>query len=538
MRSAKSAAVPTASALPAEISDWLADPGFTPGAKHLGKLFSALASAERDDARRLERMLGRAGEAAGRVALARLSTADSRERARLYAVLGRVAPDSSAPEFRDALLAGLEDEDERVRRVASSSLGKLALPDAAERLLARWPAASTLERRSLAEALGKSGSAAALTLLRSEQASDPELSRIVERARLMLERDLGRGQSSSIALDQPLGASQSLIAHCRSGLARVLAEEARSHSSWASATVIADDRVRLSHRGSLGELLRLRVALGFGLEIPLPGAAKDSLGARVVAAFEHPDAARAVHAWTSGRARFRLTFAEGGHQRQQVWRIAAAISERIPWFHNDPHESLWEVAIDTRRATLELCPRRFEDSRFGYRSDDVPAASHPTLAAALARVAGARADDIVWDPFVGSGLELIERGLLGPFRELHGTDLEPRALVAARANAERARLELQLVQADARSHRVRHVSLIISNPPMGRRVTRDGNLGPLLDAFLANAAACLAPGGRVVWLSPFPDRTAATARRLGLKVTRYQVVDLGGFPAELQRLDR
>ena len=530
--------MPTASALPAEISDWLADPGFTPGAKHLAKLFSALASAERDDARRLERVLGRAGEAAGRLALARLQAADNRERARLYAVLGRVAPGSSTPEFRNALLAGLEDDDERVRRVASSSLGKLALPDTAARLLERWPAASTLERRSLAEALGKSGSAQALTLLRSEQASDPELSRIVERARLMLERDLGRGLASSIALDQPLGASQSVIAHCRSGLAWVLSEEARSHSGWATAAVIADDRVRLSHRGTLQELLRLRVALGFGLEIPLPGATNDNLSERVVAALEHPDAARAVHAWTSGRARFRLAFSEGGHQRQKVWRLAAAIGERIPWFHNDPHESLWEVAIDTRRATLELCPRRFEDSRFGYRSDDVPAASHPTLAAALARVAGARADDIVWDPFVGSGLELIERGLLGPFRELHGTDLEPRALDAARANAERARLELQLVQADARSHRVRHVSLIICNPPMGRRVTRDGNLGPLLDAFLANAAACLAPGGRVVWLSPFPDRTAATARRLGLKVTRYQVVDLGGFPAELQRLDR
>lgn len=529
--------MPTASALPAEISDWLADPGFTPGAKHLAKLFSALASAERDDARRIERVLGRAGEAAARVALARLSKADSRERARLYAVLGRVAPGSSAPEFRQALLAGLADEDERVRRVASSALGKLALPDAAERLLQRWPAASVLERRSLAEALGKSGSGAALTLLRSEQASDPELSRIIERARLMLERDLGRSLSSSIALDQPLGESQSVIAHCRSGLAWVLSEEARSHASWAAAAVVADDRVRLSHRGTLRELLGLRVALGFGLEIPLPGAANGDLGTRVVAALEQPDAARAIHAWTRGRARFRLAFSEGGHQRQKVWRLAAAISERVSWFHNDPHESLWEVVIDTRRATLALCPRRFEDPRFSYRSEDVPAASHPTLAAALARVAGARADDIVWDPFVGSGLELIERGLLGPFRELHGSDREPRALDAARANAERAKLELRLVQADARSHRVRHVSLIISNPPMGRRVSRDGDLAPLLDAFLANAAACLTPGGRVVWLSPFPDRTAATGRRLGLKVTRYEPVDLGGFPAELQRLE-
>jgi predicted RNA methylase len=528
-------AVSTASALPAEINAWLADPGFTPGAKHLAKLFSALASAEREDARKLERALGRAGEAAGRAALTRLAAAEPRERARLYAVLGRVAAASAVPEFRSALLSGLEDSDERVRRVASGSLGKLAVPETAERLLERWPTASVLERRSLAEALGKSGSQRAFALLRDERPSDPELSRIIERARLMLERDIGRSAPSEIALGQALGAPQSVIAHCRSGLSWVLAEEARS---LGAATVVGPDRVRLSHRGAFGELLRLRTALGFGVEIPLPGSNQDSLAGRVVSALEHPDAERAVRAWTNGRARFRLAFAEGGHQRDKVWRLAAAIAERISWFHNDTQESLWEVVIDTRRSTLELCPRRFEDPRFSYRSEDVPAASHPTLAAALARVAGVRDDDIVWDPFVGSGLELIERGLLGPFGELHGSDLESAALDAARANAERAQLSLRLALGDARQYRVKQVSLIITNPPMGRRLTRDGNLGPLLDAFLANAAASLVPGGRLVWLSPFADRTAATARRLGLKVTRHEAVDLGGFPAELQRCER
>jgi len=527
--------VSTASDLPAEIQAWLADPGFTPGAKHLKKLFSALAGAEREEARKLERLLGRAGEAAGRVALERLAQASARERARLCAVLGRVAVDSTQADFQNALRASLSDDDERVRRVASSALGKLGTKEIAEPLIERWAGASVLERRSLAEALGKSESPAALALLREERASDPELSRIIERARLILERDLGRSEPSAIALERALGAPQTVIAHCRAGLSWVLAEEARG---LGAATIIAPDRVRLSHRGSLSELLRLRTALGFGLEIPLPGSNRDSLAERLVSALEHPDAERAVRAWTSGRARFRLAFAEGGHQRDKVWRLAAAVAERITWFHNDTQEALWEVVLDARRGTLELCPRRFQDPRFGYRSKDVPAASHPTLAAALSRVAGVRAEDIVWDPFVGSGLELIERGLLGPFRELHGSDLDDSALAATRANAERAQLELRLAKGDARSHRVKHASLIISNPPMGRRVSRDGNLGPLLDAFLANAASALVPGGRVVWLSPFSDRTAATARRLGLKVTRHEPVDLGGFPAELQRFDR
>ena len=148
--------MPSASDLPPELNAWLSDPGFTPGAKHFPKLFLALAEVEREDARKLERALGRGGAAAGHAACARLKAAEPRERARLLGVLGRVAQAEASEEFRAALLAGLEDSDERVRRVASLSLGKLGMPELDERLIQRWPSASPLERRSLAEALGKS----------------------------------------------------------------------------------------------------------------------------------------------------------------------------------------------------------------------------------------------------------------------------------------------------------------------------------------------------------------------------------------------
>jgi predicted RNA methylase len=528
--------VSPASTLPAEVAAWLGDPGFTPGAKHFAALFTALTDADREVARKLERALGRGGEAAGRFALRQIESADSRARARLLGVLGRVATSHPKPEFVALLLSSLEDGDERVRRVASSALAKLDVPELEDRLLARWGKASELERRSLAEALGKSGGERSFSLLKELKSEDSELRRIAERARLMIERDTARALPSAIALDRPLGAPQSILAHCRAGLSWVLAEEARTRGS---ATIVAPDRVRLTHRGSFGELLALRTALDFGVEVPLTGTSQDRLETRVLGALEQPDAERAVRAWTIGRARFRLAFSEGGHQRDKVWKIAAAITGRLSWFHNDPHESTWEVVVDGERSMLELRPRRFDDPRFAYRAKDVRAASHPTLAAALARVAGARPDDIVWDPFVGSGLELIERARLGAYRELHGSDLDPQALAAARDNATRANVhDVHLSQGDALGQRVPGVSLIITNPPMGRRVARDGNLGVLLDSFVKHAAASLVSGGRLVWLSPLPDRTAAAARRAGLQVTRHESVDLGGFLAELQRFDR
>ena len=170
---------------------------------------------------------------------------------------------------------------------------------------------------------------------------------------------------------------------------------------------------------------------------------------------------------------------------------------------------------------------------------DVPAASHPTLAAALARIAGVRADDVVWDPFVGSGVELVERARLGPHRELHGTDLDARALAAARENAGRAGIDAVLLQqADARTHRVPGLTLVLTNPPMGRRVLRARGLSGVLCQVVRNVAAQLGPGGRMVWLSPFPDATARAAADANLSVERLGAVDLGGFSAELQRFTR
>jgi tRNA G10 N-methylase Trm11 len=168
----------------------------------------------------------------------------------------------------------------------------------------------------------------------------------------------------------------------------------------------------------------------------------------------------------------------------------------------------------------------------------VPAASHPTLAAALARVAGVRDDDVVWDPFVGSGAELVERGRLGPFRRLVGTDLDPRALDAARANLEAAGVldRAELTVADAVVHRPAATTLIITNPPLGRRLR--GDAPALLERFIGHAATVLVPGGRLVWVTPVPGRTAHAARVAGLRAGDGITVDLGGFDGRLETWTR
>jgi 23S rRNA G2445 N2-methylase RlmL len=214
-----------------------------------------------------------------------------------------------------------------------------------------------------------------------------------------------------------------------------------------------------------------------------------------------------------------------------------AIARRAPQLVNDPTASLWEVIVEAqaRRVDVALEPRALVDPRFLWRRSSVPAASHPTIAAALARVAGLRDDDVVWDPFVGSGAELIERAALGPFRALLGTDVDPRALSAARDNLAAAGLSAHLEEADALVHAPGGVSLVITNPPMGRRASRAAGLAERLDRFVVHVASVLVRGGRFVWIAPWPPRARSAALGAGLSLDWARTVDMGGFDAEMQR---
>jgi 23S rRNA G2445 N2-methylase RlmL len=186
-----------------------------------------------------------------------------------------------------------------------------------------------------------------------------------------------------------------------------------------------------------------------------------------------------------------------------------------------------------------LDPRPNEDARVSYRNLDIRAASHPTIAAALARACVPQAKDVVWDPFLGSVIELIERARLGPVRTLLGSDIDPTALDAARENLAAAGVRAELREGDALRLHPDNVSLILTNPPMGRRLLRDSSLGSFLDAFVAHAATVLARRGRLVWLSPLPERTRRVAERAGLHVgPEGAMVDMGGFSAELQTFRR
>jgi 23S rRNA G2445 N2-methylase RlmL/HEAT repeat protein len=514
------------------------DPGFTPRAYDLDALVDLLV----DDAaeKHAERALVRLGSGAVEGLLARLQTSAPSLRARVVRVLGRLGSDGRA---RVALLAALTDADAKTRRNAAIALGHARGPEGdqvEEALLGTWERDPRPEmRRSIAASLGKVGSERSLPLLREASvADDAELARIGQQATLMIERTQSRGGRGRIDASQAPARPVELSVLSRRGVEDLLVDELSRIAAVDQVHPGEAGRVHARLVGPMQALFAARTMLGFRFplvaEPPREGEPEEDAIARAVAG----DAARAVlSTWTVGAPRYRLAWAEGGHRRAATWRTASAIARLSPELVNDPTASLWEVRVESRAGRLDvsLSPRALEDPRFAWRRRDVPAASHPSLAAALARVAGAREDDVVWDPFVGSGAELVERALLGAYRALHGSDVDARALDAARANLAAARVEATLEPGDALARAPEGVTLIITNPPMGRRASRTAGLSDMLDRFVAHAAAVLVPGGRLVWIAPWPERSRSSALAAGLRLERARVVDMGGFDAEMQR---
>jgi 23S rRNA G2445 N2-methylase RlmL len=533
-----------------DLDQALAAPSFTPRRSDIPALLDRVA-ADAPSAALAERALVRVSDLASAALIDRLSrtasTGDPAGRARVLRLAGKLAAHAIDDALVACLATGLADADERVRRAAATALGKVRDRDVSDVLagaLAAEPSASV--QRALIEALGKTGGEDALALLDRHAPAGAgrevpdELRRAHTRARLMADRTVRRAEPSAIDGEREPAHPVRVAVRCRAGLERFVLDELGPASPRPRHDGPGGPRIELMLGEPLSWLYRSRVMLSFALPLrELPVRAPDDLPAAVVTALTSSEARDILADYTRGPVRYRMAWASGGKRRASIFRIAAEVRERRPELVNDPTDSRWDVTIYEAPGVVrvELGPR-IPDPRFAYRRTDVPAASHPTVAAALARAAGVQPGDVVWDPFVGSGLELCERSLLGRYRLLVGSDRDPAAVRAATENLTAAGVPAErrvLVAGDATSFRPpAQPTLILTNPPLGRRIERTRALPELLDRFLERAAALLPPGGRLVWISPFPARTLALARRCGLTPTLAQDVDLGGFTAGLQ----
>jgi 23S rRNA G2445 N2-methylase RlmL len=202
----------------------------------------------------------------------------------------------------------------------------------------------------------------------------------------------------------------------------------------------------------------------------------------------------------------------------------------------------------------------------GFRSEEGSAPLRETLAAALVRFSGWSGDAPLCDPMCGSGMLLLEAGLWAarrapglshphfgferwssfdasaraeleglraearaaerPAPPLFGSDADPRSLDQCRANAEQARLRVNLRQSPiTRVDPMGQLGALLANPPYGERLARPEHLtrdlDALLERFVAQQRALIVPRG-------FASR---------LRPSRDQAVFNGPIECELRRYD-
>ena len=447
-------------------------------------------------------------------------------------------------EVRSWLVRLLRDPSEKVRRYAMTALPKLGAGTREEEALLSLMQTTTVERerKFLSQALEKIGGTATLDAAAGIHGVLPQTEQKVKASVARRERP------SAIRMERLLSDFTRLRIHlhCRKGLEEIVRDEVKGHIAKLGKFRILKVQSGLvaitpTAPFSLADIYTLRcfATVGFFLGHVRSSNPTESVDA-LASAMTSPVSRAVLTAFTDGSIRYRLEFVSKGHQRGAVRLLANRAYAMCPDILNDPRSAPWSMDLLPKRdgISVELRPKLTPDPRFTYRKDDIRAASHPPLAACMARLGGRGYHEILWDPFCGSGLELIERALLGGVQRIYGTDLSPDAIAVCRTNFAAAKVKtvpLELACCDFRDYAKleglgpKSVTLIITNPPMGKRVRVPSLRGLVRDLF-AVAAVTLKPGGRLIFANPL--RIEPQDPSLQLKYRR--VVDLGGFNCRLE----
>ncbi|MBA4062240.1 MAG: RNA methyltransferase [Isosphaera sp.] len=218
---------------------------------------------------------------------------------------------------------------------------------------------------------------------------------------------------------------------------------------------------------------------------------------------------------TKGRPTYHLVCqmqGEHGYRRADAREaFVAGLAGKIPHGWQYSNENAWLEIWLTIYSKTAVCGVRLSDRTMRHRTyklDHVAASLRPTVAAAMARLAGIGPGMTVLDPMCGAGTILAEvidvagkRSRAGRVRVVGG-DIDPNAVFVTSQNlqqvgpADLARWDATRLPLETAS-----VDRIVSNPPFGKQLESIEKIGPLLEAAAAEWDRVLKPGGRAVLLA-------------------------------------
>ena len=217
-------------------------------------------------------------------------------------------------------------------------------------------------------------------------------------------------------------------------------------------------------------------------------------------------------------------------RRDHTWRLDEEAADVEFWATQIGGELLIAVRLSDEHM-------RHRDYKIAHR----PGSLRPSIAAAMAWLSEPRDDDIVLDPFCGTGTVLIERAQLGRYRNLIGSDRDSGAIRAARENIGPRYKPIELHEdwdAGALPLADASVTKIVSNLPWGIKHGSHAANRRLYADWMAELNRVLAPKGKMVLLTSEWRLMRELVDRRRLAVEKMTRVTILGAAASLYQCGR
>jgi tRNA (guanine6-N2)-methyltransferase len=227
---------------------------------------------------------------------------------------------------------------------------------------------------------------------------------------------------------------------------------------------------------------------------------------------------------TKGKPSFHLVAQmQGEHGYRRVDApdaMADGLHGFVPpgWVPADEENAWLEIWLGITGKTA-VCGLRLSDRTMRhrtYKEDHVAASLRPTVAAAMARLAGIGPGMTVLDPMCGAGTILAESLALCEQRRIRevrylGGDIDPHAVFCTGQNlGRRGGIEPEKWDSTELPLARRVVDRLICNPPFGKQLSNPEKIPELYDNLVAEWDRVLKPGGRAVLLVSEQDALRAS----------------------------
>ena len=204
-----------------------------------------------------------------------------------------------------------------------------------------------------------------------------------------------------------------------------------------------------------------------------------------------------------------------------------------------PRRPCWFIAVD--ESYYFGLPRfNYHEATGRERASDRSGSLPPVIAAAMGFAAKPGAQEVIWDPVMGTGTVIREAAALAPDARIIGSDTDAAAVAIARQALAKAK-NIKLITGDSTSLDLgrNDLTLTLANLPFGKQFQPEQGTPALYEALLRQSLKAAAPNWRAVLLTSDHEALRQAVQAVGnLTLEKATSVKTRGLAADIWLVTR